>query len=124
MNFRYAPEFEKDLKKLSKKWGSLSKDIEYVKPRIEALYVGGKAEELAEIRNAFFNGKRAVILQTLGNKEVVKMRLDVESLGTSDKVRVIFIATITTQTITFIELYAKNEKTREDMQRIKRYLSA
>ena len=122
MNFEYAPEFEKELTKLAKKWRSLPSDVEYVKPRIEGLYVGEDSQELADFRNAFFNGKRATILQSVGDAEVVKMRLDVEALGTSDKVRIIFIAVITTQAVTFVELFAKNEKNREDAQRIKRYL--
>lgn len=124
MNFKQSAEFEKELKRLTKKWRSLPNDIVYVQPRIESLYSGESASELAEFRVAFFNGKRAAILQTVGDVEVVKMRLDVESLGTSDKVRIVFIVVVTAQTVTFIELFAKNEKNREDTQRIKRYLAA
>ncbi len=122
MNFEYSSEFAKELKKLAKKWRSLPLDIEVVQPFISELYTSGDNQELADFRSAFFNGKRATILQTTSDAEVVKMRLDVESLGTNDKVRIIFVAVITTQTVTFIELFAKNEKNREDVQRIKRYL--
>lgn len=123
MNFSYAPEFKKELKTLSKKWRSLSADIEYVKPRIEALYIGDNQQELTDFRNAFFNGKRATILQKVDDVEVVKIRLDVESLGSNNKVRVVFIAVIATGSVTFLEIYAKNEKDNVDTARIKRYLS-
>lgn len=122
MRFSATPEFDKELKKLAKKWRSLPDDIEYVKPHIEGLYAGENAQELTDFRNAFFNGRRATILQTAGDAEVVKMRLDVESLGTNDKVRMVFIAIVTAQTVTFVELFAKNDKSREDIGRIKRYL--
>lgn len=123
MNFEQVPEFQKDLKKLQKKWRSLPSDIKYTEPRIEALYTGDSEQELAEFRAAFFNGKRATILQALDDgREVIKMRLDVESLASNDKVRVIFIAVRLDKTIRLVELYAKNEKSREDWGRIKKYL--
>lgn len=61
-------------------------------------------------------------MQTVGTVEVIKMRLDVQSLGASDKARLIFVAVRDKQSITFIELYAKNEKAREDTTRIKKHL--
>ena len=123
MNFSFAPEFEKELKQLSKRWRSLPDDIEYAKPRIGKLYTGDSLYEMYEFRNAFFNGKRATILNKIGEDvEVVKMRLDVESLGSSDKVRIIFVAIRSNDEIKFIELFAKNEKSREDQKRIKKYL--
>jgi hypothetical protein len=122
MNFDYAAEFKKELKRLSKKWRSLPSDIDYIKPLIESLYISEDPQELSAFRDAFFNGKRAAILQIKDDAEVVKMRLDVESLSTNNNVRIIFKAVIVTHTVTFIEIFAKNEKSREDTQRIKRYL--
>jgi len=78
---------------------------------------------LAEYRNAFFNNKRASILRLLEDgTEVVKMRLDVAVLGKNDKVRLVFIAIRRENSILFVELYAKNEKPREDIKRIQKYL--
>jgi len=124
MNFNYVPEFEKELIKLTKKWRSLPDDLEGAKKRIKDLYIPqNENDQLLEYRNAFFNGKRATILQQLGDgTEVIKMRLIVESLGSNDKVRIIFIAIRSNDEIKFIELYAKNEKDREDQRRIKKYL--
>ncbi|QQS18168.1 hypothetical protein IPL68_06050 [Candidatus Saccharibacteria bacterium] len=50
------------------------------------------------------------------------MRLDVAALGRSDKVRIIFIAVKTENEILFVELYAKNDKNREDPRRYRGYL--
>lgn len=122
MNFEFVPEFQKDLKRLSKKWRSLPDDIEYVKPRIESLYIEHDDIDIRQYRADFFAGKTATTLPSEhSGVEVVKMRLDVESLSTNSKVRVIFIATVSDNTVKFIELYAKNEKDREDKNRIKKY---
>ena len=50
------------------------------------------------------------------------MRLDVADLGRNDTVRIVFVAIKTESTIQFIELYAKNDKNREDTARIRKYL--
>lgn len=126
MNFDQAPEFQKELKRLGKKWLSLSDDIEYVKPRIESLYVSRDDQDtnLRQYRADFFAGKTAAIIAAPSDDmEAIKMRLDVASLGRNDKVRVVFVAVRSRNSITFIELYAKNEKDREDTKRIKKYLA-
>ena len=74
-------------------------------------------------RRGFFAGKTAAILYSGDKIEVVKMRLDVVDLGRNDNVRIIFIAIKTVDSINFIELYAKNEKPREDVKRIRKYLA-
>ncbi len=124
MNFEQAKEFQRELKALAKKWRSLPNDLLDAQKQITDLYIGqGDDDKLLEYRAAFFNGKRATILTTTPQgKEVVKMRLDCESLGTSDKLRIVFIAIRSDNSIIFIELFAKNQKTREDTQRIKKYL--
>jgi hypothetical protein len=123
VNFDQTDEFAKDVKQLSKKWRTLASDIEYVKPRLAKLYIGQDPQALSDLRSSFFNGKRATILHMLQNgNEIVKMRLDVAMLGNSDKARLIFVAIKQSNTITFIELYAKNEKERENMARIRRYM--
>lgn len=123
MNFSETPEFKKDVKRLSKKWRSIPMDIEAVKPYILPLYTHQTDEVTAnEYRRAFFAGKIAAILHTQEGVEVVKMRLDVADLGRSDKVRIIFIAVKTNDTIRFVELYAKNEKSREDSSRYRSYI--
>lgn len=118
MNFEQIPEFEKDLKRLKKKWRSLPSDIADAKLTIGNVY--GSDDLFAQ---KFFNGKRATKLIVTEKHEVVKMRLDVESIGRNDKVRVVFIMVKKDNKIRFIELYAKNEKDREDQERIKKYMT-
>lgn len=124
MNFEHTPEFQKDLKRLAKKWRSLPEDVTAVQRDITPLYIEQDGIDIGTLRRGVFNGKRATVLKTLSDEtEVVKMRLDVQSIGRADKVRIVFIAVRSQNTITFIELYAKNEKSREDTKRIKKYIS-
>ena len=123
MNFEQTPEFQKDLKRLSKKWRSIIRDVEFVKPRIESLYVAREDIDINQYRADMFATKKAAILSSgAGGVEVVKMRLDVADLGRSDKARIVFIAIRSDNEILFVELYAKNEKEREDPKRYKKYL--
>ena len=123
MNFNESAEFKKDIKRYAKKWRSLPNDIEAVKANILPLYVQMSDDVSMEwYRRAFFNNKRATIISTNEKYEIVKIRLDVESLGTNSKTRVIFVAVKFENTITFLELYAKNDKSNPDVQRYKQYL--
>lgn len=122
MNFSACPEFQKELKKFSKKWRTLDEDLEDAKVQITSLYVDDDKKSLAEYRDAFFDNKRATII-TKNNDggEVVKMRLDCAALGNKDIIRLIFIYIKYDDEVKFIELYAKNEKSREDLARIRKY---
>lgn len=118
MNFEQTPEFQKDLKRLAKKWRSLPQDIKVAQRDLTPLYVAQEGVDIRRVRETFFNGKRATILQSAVGYEVVKMRLDVAALNSSSKVRLVFVAVATENKIAFIELYAKSEKDREDAKRI------
>jgi hypothetical protein len=109
---------------LSKKWRSLPNDLADAELQITSLYTPINGDDkLLEYRAAFFNGRRATILKSLDDgTEVVKMRLDCESLQGNDKLRLVFVAVRRKNSVLFIELYAKNEKTREDQKRIAHYL--
>jgi len=122
MNFSQAPEFQKDVKRLAKKWRSIPDDVEAAKQYILPLYIEMAPDVIVEeYRRGFSAGKTAAILHTRDGAEVVKMRLDVADLGRNDKIRIVFVAVKMQRTITFIELYAKNEKSREDSNRIRKY---
>lgn len=123
MIFDEAPEFRKDVKRLGKRWRSIPSDIEAAKPYLLPLYeIRADDVEVAVYRSDFFSGKRAAILKTTENAEVIKMRLDVADLGRNDKVRVVFVAVKTEGKIYFVELYAKNDKEREDPKRYREFL--
>ncbi len=113
MNFEYAKEFQKDFKRFGKKYRSLVDDLK----KFEKLVA--KLDEPA--MQYFFEGNRATKLEVREDAEVVKARLDCAALGNKQMLRVIYIRR--GKNVLFVELYAKNNKTREDKLRIKRYLS-
>ncbi len=124
MIYNESPQFKKDVKRLSKKWRSIPNDIAAAKLHITPLYEQlDKNVSLDLYRQAFFSGKRAAILAVAdeSDTEVIKMRLDCETLGTNSKTRLIFVAVRSQQTVTFVELYAKNEKPREDPDRYRSF---
>ncbi|MGH7195756.1 MAG: hypothetical protein ACREGA_03165 [Candidatus Saccharimonadales bacterium] len=118
MKFDQTPEFQKELKKLTKSWRSLPQDLAKLQKVLPYLYVKAGAEHF---RKVFFGNKKAAVLQTLSaSKQVVKIRLDCQSLGNKDLLRVTYIRS--EGSILFVELYAKNQKPCEDASRIKRHL--
>lgn len=123
MNFKESPEFKKDLKSLGKKVRTLESDLKPVCAIIEQLYTPSSSQELIKYRSLFFDGRRATILHKSDTLEVIKMRLDTEDRSMNGKLRLVFVAIINDGTVTFIELYAKNIKSREDLNRIKKYLA-
>ena len=123
MNFSETAEFQKDVKRVAKKWRSIPGDIDASKVYISPLYEKLDKDVSVELyRQAFFSGKRAAVLLAGEDFEIIKMRLDCESLGTNSKIRIIFVAVKTEDTIEFVELYAKNEKDREDKKRFAQYV--
>ena len=123
MNFDSAPEFNKDVKRLAKKWRSIPDDIEAAKRYILPLYVQLAPDvDTKEYRREFFAGKNAVIIYDGKTVEIIKIRLDVAYLGRNDKVRIVFVAVKTNDEIVFVELFAKNDKNREDKSRFRQYL--
>jgi len=112
MNFKSTAEFQKDFKRLSKKFRSLDSDlIEFKKVLNEAPLGIGK----------HFN----VITKT-GYLYIVKARFFCKSLKKKD-LRVIYAYIENHQIIEmvgidFIEIYFKGDKENEDCERIKDYL--
>ncbi len=112
MNFKTAQEFQKDFKKLSKKFKSLDSDlIEFKKVLSEAPLGIGK----------HFN-----IITKAGCCYVVKARFFCKSLRKKD-LRIIYAYIENYQAkeiaeIEFLEVYFKGDKENEDYERIKEYL--
>ena len=120
MNYSRVPEFEKDVKALKKRVRSLEGDLERAKHLIEALYGHSDAEQ-AEFKKLFLAGKKATILTKTGVVEVVKMRLDTDTDSYRGKLRLVFAVAVDKAEVSFIELYSKNDKPREDQRRLRRY---
>jgi hypothetical protein len=123
MNFSEAPEFARDVKQLAKKWRSLPGDINDAKAAIEPLYVEQPGVVIDEYRKLFLGGKMATIIYEDDANEVVKMRLDCESLSTNSKLRLVFVYVKTMDGITLMELFNKADKPREDTKRWQQYLN-
>jgi hypothetical protein len=117
MNFKATAEFSKELKKFQKKWKTMKSDLLLVEKLIENLYSN------SEFHDLFFSGKKGAILSVLELGEVVKMRLDCASSGAKGLLRLTFIFIRQENVVTFVELYSKSEKSREDKRRIDRCLS-
>ena len=120
MNYSRVPEFEKDVKVLNKRVRSLEGDLERAKHLIEALYGRHDAEQ-TEFKKRFLAGKKATILTKTGAVEVVKMRLDTDTDSYRGKLRLVFAVAVDKAEVSFIELYSKNDKPREDQRRLRRY---
>ncbi|MBI5414546.1 hypothetical protein HZA38_03440 [Candidatus Peregrinibacteria bacterium] len=110
MIFSSLPEFEKEYKRLSKKIPSLESDLENFRKFIVGV--------------DFENNKRFILLKKNDEKgiRIIKTRLMVRSMKGSSKTRIIFCFCIRGNHIEFLEIYMKNEKDREDTDRIERYL--
>lgn len=111
-----SKEFEKELKALTKKWRSLPKDLMIAEKVIDIIYNNEEQKRL------YFSSKKATVLINKEGKEVVKFRLDCASLGSKDILRLIFIFVVKDKFMTLIEIFPKNEKNREDLHRIEKYL--
>jgi len=124
MNFSRQPEFEKEQKKLEKKWRSLPEDLQKAEDVIRSLYIEIPGFNREEARKNLFTGKRAAILKQDSHYEAVKMRLDCASLGSKSALRLIFTYVYNGETCTFIELFSKTDKEREDSQRLQRFIDS
>jgi mRNA-degrading endonuclease RelE of RelBE toxin-antitoxin system len=106
--FCQLPEFERELKRLSKKYPSLVSDIEDIKPILQSSPTG--------------IGKNFTIIKLVGDIKIVKVRIQCESLR-SRTIRLIYSYQAGKFEFMFIEVYFKGDKTNEDKERIKDYLN-
>lgn len=105
--FNQLPEFEKDFKRLSKKYPSLSEDL-------------NRLEKLIEI-NPVGMGVNFTIIQHHNFVRIVKARLACKSLK-DRSIRIIYAHHGDTATFMYIEMYFKGDKENEDRERIRVYL--
>jgi len=122
MTYSETPDFTKDVKALTKKVRTLPADLARVRLRIAPLYTPVKDVDLQTYRSLFFDGKRATILHQKPDLEIIKMRLDTDTATARGSLRLVFVAARQADHITFIEVYAKNNKPREDARRLKPFL--
>ncbi len=106
-NFFQLPEFKKELKKLSKKYPTLRKDIEDIKPVLLSSPTG--------------IGKNFTVISATEEMKIVKARVHCESLR-ARSIRLIYAYHKNKTEFIYIELYFKGDKENENQERIKRYL--
>ena len=107
MNFNELPEFQKEFKRLGKKYKSLSDDLKEFCDVISAVPLG--------------NGKHFNVITKNEQCAIVKARLFCRYLKGSS-LRIIYAFHCENCKVDFIEIYFKGEKENEDRDRIKGYL--
>jgi mRNA-degrading endonuclease RelE of RelBE toxin-antitoxin system len=108
-HFKQLPEFEKELKRLSKKYPTLHQDIKDLEDVLRTLPTG--------------SGKNFTIIHHSEKVKLVKTRLACKSLK-NRAMRVIYAYHNETVTFVYIELYFKGNKANEDRERIFEYLES
>ena len=109
MNHFYAlTEFEKEFKRLFKKYRTLDDDLEKFKQILMATPTGV--------------GKNFVIVYSSQTVKIVKARMACRALR-DRSLRIIYSYFEQEQRVEFIEIYFKGDKENEDHGRIKKYLS-
>ena len=107
MNFKQIDLFSKEFKRFFKKYNSLDGDLLEFKKVLKTYPEG--------------IGKHFTTLQCKKNIRIIKGRLSCRYLQSSS-LRIIYSYDNQNNSIDFIELYSKSEKSREDQERIKNYL--
>ena len=107
-NFRVLDIFQKEFKRLSKKYKTLNDDLKKFKQVLEVYPTG--------------IGKNFIIIRSLPGLKIVKAHLACRALRNNHLLRIIYSYFEKEQRIEFIELYFKGDKENEDRERIKEYL--
>jgi len=108
MNFDKLPEFQKELKRLGKKYKSLPNDLQEFCNVVSVVPLG--------------NSKHFNIITQTKTFYILKARLFCRYLKGSSLLRIVYSYFEQEQRIEFIELYFKGNKENEDRERIKEYL--
>ncbi len=107
MNFDEPPDFQKEFKRLSRKYRTLGDDLEKLKEVLLATPCGV--------------GKNFVIIYSSSLIKIVKARMACRALR-DRSLHIVYAYFEQEQRIEFIELYFKGDKENEDSERIKAYL--
>jgi len=106
-HFDSLPEFEREFKRLSKRYRSLRQDFNDLEDVLHILPTG--------------NGKNFTIIYHSEKVKLVKVRLACKSLR-GRSIRVIYAYHNDTAVFVYIEMYFKGDKANENRERIKNYL--
>lgn len=117
--YKYTEGFEKDLKRLIKKFPSLLEDIEIAKSFTIELFHLQKLNKQAIFLIPNFCSDELKICKV--KKFACKA---LKGRGVQSGIRIIYAYHVLTNTIDFIEMYFKGESENEDKEKIKKYLAS
>lgn len=106
-SFNPLPEFRRELRKLSRKYGTLDSDLETFKQVLLSSPIGF--------------GKNFIIIHSTEVVKIVKARMACRSLR-GNSLRIIYAYLEREERVEFIEIYHKGNKENKDRNRIKEYL--
>ena len=119
ITYKNTSGFEKDLKKLLKKFRTLEDDIEVAKKN---------AIELFHLKNIDNNSVEPIPNFCSDELKICKTKKfackALKGRGVQSGIRIIYAYYVLTNTIDFIEMYFKGESENEDKERIKQYLAS
>lgn len=119
INYNTIPEFEKDFKKLEKRYRTLGADFEGMKKNLlEAHYLKGAplpSNSVVDIEGMCGEDYRSKKVRKFACKSL-------RNLGNRSSIRVVFVIEEEELKITFIEIYHKSDKEIENKERLKQYL--
>ncbi len=118
INYAQTEEFQKDFKKLLKKYRSLEQDLELVKIAAIELFHLQKINNLSVFPIPGFCTEEILVCKI---KKFACRAL--KGRGSKSGIRVIYAFNVNTLKIDFIEIYFKADQENEDRERIKRYLN-
>ena len=111
-------EFQKDLKKLLKKYRSLEEDLETAKKAAIELF------HIHKINNLSVSPIPGFCLKEIQICKLKKFACKaLKGRGSKSGIRVIYAFHIKPLRVNFIEIYFKGDKENEDRERVKRYLN-
>lgn len=126
MNYKETEEFQKDFKRLVKKFRSLGEDLEFIKiATIEPYHIG-------VLQNGVLEKKDANAIFPIPNfcsdeLKICKIKKfackALKGRGVQSGIRVIYAYHVLTNTVDFIEMYFKSESENEDKERISQYIA-
>src|SRR3989338_3645058 len=117
ISYGQTEEFQKDLKKLLKKYRSLEEDLELAKIAAIELFHLQKINNLSVFPIPGFCTEEVLICKL--KKFACKA---LKGRGSKSGIRVIYAFHVKSLRVDFIEIYFKADQENEDQERIKRYL--
>lgn len=117
INYKTTPGFDKDLKRLLKKFRTLDGDILIAKKNaIELYHLQNIDNDSIEMMSNFCNEKLKICKLRKFACKALKGR------GVKSGIRIIYAYEILNNTVNFIQIYFKGESENEDKERIKDYI--